>query len=194
MGARHVHIAKRRASGFTLIEAALTTVIVGTGVLAIVAAQQAYHQKNAWAQRADTGMLLANELRERTMGMPLHDPISGEANYGPESNEPSPRFYDDVDDFAGDPKQNGRGSGLTLSPPMNALGQRPAELSNWSQHVTVENVMPSDISSGFTLPLGTKETGTGVEVVRVKVESRFQSPSMDQPRTVTSMTWILTGK
>jgi len=39
----------RRAKGFTLMEAALTTVIVGVGVLSIVEAQQAYHQKNDWA-------------------------------------------------------------------------------------------------------------------------------------------------
>ena len=61
----------RRDAGFTLIEAALTTVIIGTGVLAIVGAQQAYHQKNAWAQRTGTAMLLANEIREMTMPLPI---------------------------------------------------------------------------------------------------------------------------
>ena len=69
------------------MEAALTTVIVGTGVLAIVSAQQAYHQKNDWAQRTATGLLLANELRELTLTLPQHDPFTGVDNLGPEGNE-----------------------------------------------------------------------------------------------------------
>ena len=76
---------RRRAQGFTLIESALTTIIIGTGVLAILAAQQAYHMKNNWASRTSTGMLLANELRERTLSLPLHDPITGSATLGPEA-------------------------------------------------------------------------------------------------------------
>ena len=35
--------------GFTLIESALATIIVGVGVLSIVAAQQSFHQKNSWS-------------------------------------------------------------------------------------------------------------------------------------------------
>ena len=38
----------RTRSGFTLIETALATVIVGLGVIAIIAAQQAFHQQNGW--------------------------------------------------------------------------------------------------------------------------------------------------
>ena len=89
----------RRQAGFTLIEASLTTVIIGTGVLAIVAAQQAYHQKNNWSTRTSTAMLLANELRERTLALPLHDPITGKSNYGPELDETTAQAYDDLDDF-----------------------------------------------------------------------------------------------
>ena len=54
--------------GFTLIEAALTTAIVGTGVLSIMAAQQAYLRKNDWAQRAGTenGCKYAEAFRKIT--------------------------------------------------------------------------------------------------------------------------------
>ena len=80
-------ISRHRDSGFTLIEASLTTIIVGTGVLAILAAQQAFHKKNDWAQRSGTAMLLANELREFTLSLPQHDPITGDTNMGPELGE-----------------------------------------------------------------------------------------------------------
>ena len=51
-------------AGFTLIETALTTIIVGVGVLAIVAAQSAFHQKNDWSSHASIAMHLGNEIRE----------------------------------------------------------------------------------------------------------------------------------
>src|SRR5690606_434199 len=118
----------RAARGFTLIEAALTTVIIGVGVLAIVAAQQAYHQKNQWSQRVGTGLLLANELRELILSLPIHDPIGGAANLGPELSENNVAQYDDVDDFAGTVNA-GYGTGTTLSPPVNALREPISDMA-----------------------------------------------------------------
>jgi len=175
-----------RRGGFTLIEAALTTVIVGTGVLAIVAAQQAYHQKNGWAQRTGTGMLLANELREMTMPLPLHDPITKDQNLGPEPNEPSLDDYDDLDDFAGTIDGGGFGGGTTFSPPINALRQEVPDMERWSQEIQVENVLPDFINATFTQPLGTTDT------VRVTVTVRYQGPAAPEPETVTTLTWLVT--
>jgi type II secretory pathway pseudopilin PulG len=180
----------RRERGFTLIEAALTTVIVGTGVLAIVAAQQAYHMKNQWTKRSDTAMLLANEIRERTFSMPLHDPITGTDNLGPEANETTPKAYDDIDDFAGPVNDEGVGSGLTIDPPMNALGDRLQDLDAWSQHVEVKNIDPANISSAIARPLDMQTNET--KVMRVTVTVRFNGPEMDQPNAVTDMTWLVT--
>src|SRR5690606_5399159 len=137
---------RRSRSGFTLIEAALTTVIVGTGVLAIVAAQQAYHQKNDWAQRTGTAFLLANELRELMLPLPLHDPQQP-SHYGLESNEVAGNYttYDDVDDFAGT-VVGGVGAGLTINPPINALGLPLDDMAQWTQHVEVVGVLPSNLN------------------------------------------------
>ena len=87
--------------GFTLIETAMATVIIGTGVLAIVFAQQTFHAQNDWAQRAATGMRLAGEIREMTFNLPRHDPVTGNDTWGPEDNEASVEDYDDLDDFDG---------------------------------------------------------------------------------------------
>lgn len=175
----------RRSGGFTLIEAALTTVIVGTGVLAIIAAQQAYHMKNNWSTRTTTAMLLANELRELTLALPLDDPITRKANIGPESDETTPAAYDDLDDFAG-VVTSGQGAGTTFSPPVNALRQEIPDLAGWSQQVRVESVLPDYVDAAFTQPLGS----TGV--MRVTVTVLYQPPNASTPEAITELTWVVT--
>ena len=178
---------RRRAGGFTLIEASLTTIIIGTGVLAILAAQQAYHMKNNWATRTSTGMLLANELRERTLSLPLHDPITGDATLGPESDESSALAYDDLDDFAGT-VTSGVGTGQTFSPPIDALGLPEPDLSNWKQFIKVQKVPADNIDTTFTLPL---DTGT-TDMYRVSVTVLYVDPGTGKQEPVTELSWIVT--
>lgn len=178
---------RRRSGGFTLIEAALTTVIIGTGVLAIVAAQQAYHMKNNWATRTSTGMLLANELRERTLSLPLHDPITRDATLGPESDETSALAYDDLDDFAG-VVVGGVGSGSTFNPPINALGLPINELDDWTQQIRIEKVPADHVDTSFPLPL---DTGAS-DMFRVTVTVLYRDPSTSALEPVTQLSWIVT--
>ena len=83
--------------GFTLIETALATIIVGVGVVAIVSAQQAFHIKNNWSTHASTATLLGNEIREMTLNLPRHDPVTGQAYWGSEPNETWVGDFDDID-------------------------------------------------------------------------------------------------
>ena len=136
-----------RNHGFTLIESALTTVIVATGVMAMMAAQQAYLRKNDWAQRTGTAVLLANELREATLDMPLNDPFEP-GNMGPETGEGravvggvGQYTFDDVDDFAGVVDPTGFGAGTVFDPPLNALLEEIDGIDGWSQLIMVENVL-----------------------------------------------------
>ena len=177
---------RRRAGGFSLIEAALATVIVSTGVLAIVSAQQAYHQKNDWAQRSGTAMLLANELRELSLPLPMHDPISGTGNMGSEGNEDGVEDFDDLDDFAGI-VTDGFGAGLTFDPPIDALRQEIPNMDGWSQRVEVFNVLEGNISvsDGLTQPLGT------TDMMRVKVTVFYEGPQDDEPDTMTQLSWVV---
>ena len=175
---------RTRQGGFTLIEATLTTIIIATGVLAILAAQQAYTRKNDWAARTSTAVLLANELRELTLTLPRQDPITGLAFVGPEPGENGLLDYDDLDDFAG-PVTAGVGEGLTFDPPINALRETIPDLAGWSQTIRVENVLPDNISSTFTQPLGT------TDMIRVSVSVRYQAPSSAQPMTITTLTWMV---
>jgi hypothetical protein len=166
-----------RKSGFTLIETALAVVIVGTGVLAILAAQQAYHQHNMWSQRIGTALLLANEMRELTMNMPRFDPITGEDTFGPEGNEPTVMQYDDLDDF----------HGATFSPPIDAHRLTIPNMDRWTQVVTVENVLPNMVN-------GTAVPNNSTDVVRITCRVLYQSPTMNEPLEITRLTWIRAGE
>ncbi len=169
-------------------------VIVGVGILAMVSAQQAYHQKNDWAQRTGTAQMLANEIRELTLSLPHHDPITGSATLGPESNETSaagPQTdvanYDDLDDFAGTVTGAGYGSGVTFNPPINGLRLAIDGLDQWSQSVTVANVFPDNLAAGAAnvQPLGS------TEMMRVTVDVRYQQTAADPAETITTMTWVV---
>ena len=176
-----------RARGFTLIEAALTTVIVGTGVLAIVGAQQAYHQKNEWAQRSGTAMLLANEIRELTLSMPKYDPINGPptpGNAGPDPGENALIDYDDLDDFAGTPVA-GVYPGTTINPPIDALRRTIADLDAWTQVVTVESVLEGDIGSTIVAEVGS------TPMTRITVNVMYLGPQDTTPQTITQLTWVV---
>ncbi len=183
-----------RAAGFTLIEAALTMVIVGVGVLAMVSAQQAYHMKNDWANRTGTAQMLANEIREMTLSLPQHDPISGNANLGVETNEivsgsADPQKdvinYDDLDDFAGMIDGAGEGSGVTFNPPINGLRAEVADLDRWRQQVEVTKVLPDDINTSLGL-LGL------TDLMRVTVTVGYRPGSATEFDNITSMTWVVT--
>ncbi len=173
-----------RAAGFTLIETALTTIIIGTGVLAIVAAQQTYVYKNDWAQRTGLAMMLANELRELTLSLPAHDPLTHTTYLGPEPGENSVADFDDLDDFAG-VVVAGYGEGTTFDPPINAMRVPIPNLDGWRQHITVENVLPQSIDSTFSAPLGS------TDMMRITVTVDYKGPRDTEPMVVTQTTWVI---
>jgi prepilin-type N-terminal cleavage/methylation domain-containing protein len=168
----------RRQAGFTLIEVAIASVIVSVAVLAMLGAQQAVHQQTAATQELDLGLSLANEIREITLAMPAHDPITGAMTFGPESNETSVAHFDDIDDFAGTD-----GAGLTISPPVDAHRQPKSELDDWSQNITVEYVDPSQINGAAS--------ATSTDLMRITVRVMHQDG--EQNREVTRMRWLTRG-
>ncbi len=163
-------------NGFTLIESLIAGVILATGVLSIVAAQQAFHRQNDAAEAITMGLSLANEIRETMLGLPAVDPVTGALAFGPETDEASVTQYDDLDDFAG-----GGGAGVTFSPPINALRQSIADLPQWQQFVIAEPVSPSDITGSPVSPGAT-------DVLRMTViVSRTETGAM---REVTRLSWL----
>lgn len=169
----------RRA--FTLLETALATIIIGVGVLAIVAAQQAYHKQYQWATHASIAMRLGNEIREMTFHLPRHDPVTGTLNWGPEDNEPDLGAFDDVDDFDGQTFSADDGTG-----PLNARGEVIPNMPGWTQIVTVANADPSDITIS-----GEPDVPNGsTNMLKVTVVVTYEGPYDDQPEEVTRVWWL----
>ncbi len=170
--------------GFTLIETALATVIVGVGVLAMVSAQAAFHQKNAWSTHASIATHLGSEIREMTWNLPRHDPVTGDAFWGPEGdNEASFQDYDDLDDF------DGLGGGLVFSPPINAQRQIIVNMDAWSQTVRVFNVDPFNIVFDGDSLAGVEPDGT-TNTMAVEVTIHYENPGDSEVMEMTRVTWI----
>lgn len=111
--AHRLRSADRSAPGFTLLEAALATIIIGVGVLAVVEAQQSFLERNAYSSGSATATYLASELREMARNFPRHDRFSGGlyfldtndvgtfAGWGAETGEADVSDFDDLDDLDG---------------------------------------------------------------------------------------------
>ena len=177
-----------RRTGFTLIETALATIIVGVGVLAIVSAQQAFHQKNSWSTHASTATFLGNEIREMTMLLPRHDPVTGDEMWGDEPNElVLVENFDDLDDFDGD------GIGMIFSAadgtgPLNAQRQIIPNMDGWAQIVTVSNIDYFDIN--FIEPDFPANGDPPATMVKVEVVVTYHTPGAAQPTEMTRVSWI----
>lgn len=181
--------------GFTLIETALATIIVGVGVLALVESQAAFIKANAWSTHSATATYLANEIRELTRRMPRHDAVTGLysqsvsgtptlVGWGPETGETSIEDLDDVDDFDGLRLRWTGTAGLTdsdLPGPIDAFGQVIPQINS-------DGTAALD-AEGEPLPL----QGWTQEISVTKVDPTNYSTEMDDDATLPAVSGGFTG-
>jgi Tfp pilus assembly protein PilV len=122
---------KTRRAGFSLVETAVATVMVGLGIVALVTSLGAGSRVNAAGRDLTKAVYLAQEMREWTLRLPFKDPDAGDANNppGPDGSDPHV-FVDDLDDFYAS-------GGLVFSPPRDGTGQSISDMTGWSQKVTL---------------------------------------------------------
>jgi type II secretory pathway pseudopilin PulG len=128
---------RTRRGGFTLIEAAMTTVIIGVGCVAMLRLLGAGTLANNDGAELTTGMNLAGNIRELLTGVHYSDPTSP-SHWGAESGETSATAYNDLDDF----------DGKSFSPPIDARRQSlGSNYSDWTQSVKIETIKPVSLST-----------------------------------------------
>lgn len=169
----------RAGRGFTLIEAALATLIIGVGVVAVMELFFACTRQNRYGTQQTTAMFLANNIRETMAALSFNDPITASTAFGAESGEML-ATYDDVDDF-----DAGR-----FGPPIDATRATIPELAAYTQEVSVVPVYPTKLSanpndSPTDIP---RTTYTGA--VRVQVKVLYRAIPSDPPQEVYRASWV----
>lgn len=159
----------RRPGGFTLIEASMTTAIIGIAFVAALELYTACTRQNRASAQITTAMLLARHVQEAMLSLPFTDPNPLSAKFGAESGETLATF-DDIDDF----------HNQSFNPPIDAMRRPINELSNYTQTVTVTNVNPNQPSAA----------GSAGSAVRITVTITFQSSEIAPVERVCSYSWL----
>ncbi|MGV6814579.1 MAG: type IV pilus modification PilV family protein [Phycisphaerales bacterium] len=164
---RGQRLAGNGATGFTLIETSMATVIIGVGVLAMVDAQSSFIVSNQWSSHAASATFLANEIRELTRRLPKHDPVNGLAlvddgsgnmiihGWGVDPGEVVVEDFDDIDDFDGITFSYIGTPGLDdfdLPGPINSFGEVIPALSHEGNEMgssDAENIFTGDAMAGW---------------------------------------------
>jgi len=120
-------------SGFSLIEVLIAILLIGIAVASLVAANGVFTKANGAGTDLSTAEFIIGQIRELSMLLPVIDPQTEDATFGPETGE-TLAGYDDLDDF----------NGATFSPPISADKIPLNEFSAFYQQITVENVNASN--------------------------------------------------
>ncbi len=155
----------KRSHGFTLVEVLIATILVGLAIASLMAANRAFTTANDAGTDLSTAEFLIEQVKELMSLLPVVDPQTEIATFGPETSE-TLAGYDDLDDF----------DGASFSPPINADRSVLADYTTFSQQVTVQNVSASDFEQVVS--------DHGSYFVRVTV-SVYQNAQL-----ITSASWL----
>lgn len=153
-----------KSNGFTLIEALFAILLVGLAIASLVGANAAFTRANGAGTDLSTAEFLLEQIKELTATLPVIDPETETATFGPE--EGSLAAYDDLDDF----------DGASFSPPISADKTTLTDFAAFTQQTSVENVSASD----FELVVADHSTA----FVRVTAKVLINSTE------ISSATWI----
>jgi type II secretory pathway pseudopilin PulG len=141
------------AGAFTIVEAAMATIIVGVMFVAALNTVGTSRLTQHRASLVERGQLLARLLTAEIVRQSYKDP-EGTPVFGRETNEPAvPRTtWDDVDDY----------EGLSETPPLARDGTALTNFAGWKWTVKVQWVDPAD-------PSVTKGADSGAKRITVTV-------------------------
>jgi len=142
----------------------MATVLIGVALSAMVGANGYVTQVNRAGNDLSIAESLLEHIKEKTESLPVVDPETSSAYFGPE--EGSWTEFDDLDDF----------DGASFCPPIDTRGNIMSQWSTFTQEIIVQNVEAND--------LATPVDDLGSHFYRVTVTI------LHQQKEVTSATWI----
>lgn len=156
---------KYTAKGFTLIEAAVATVVVGMGIVALVHALGAGTRVNAVGRQMTHAVYLTQAIREWTVTLPFRDQNEADQGnpVGPDSTTSPEYFVDDLDDMMN----------YTFSPPRDGTGAAISAMTGWSQTVNMQWRDPHSLTTA--VPDGTSDTICVTTIVSFQGEEVLRS-------------------
>ncbi|MGB2819398.1 MAG: prepilin-type N-terminal cleavage/methylation domain-containing protein [Phycisphaerae bacterium] len=163
---------KRSArGGFSLIEVAVATAVVGIALAALLVAVGSNTRVNDAGAKLTRAAFLAQEMREWTLALPFSDPDPADADHPPGPDGSNPQYFvDDLDDLIG----------VTYSPPRDGQGNQMYGMSGWSQAITLTWRDPNSVSTTVTAGMS--------DVICVEVDVAFEGQS------VVSTNWLVTRR
>ena len=171
---RHPPVPRQRRRfrrAFTLVEAAFSIAIVGTGVVATTLLFESVTRQNQAATRYTVAVMLAGHVEEMLIHLPGSDPIFGRATLGREGGE-SLLDYDDVDDFNGLDTR-------ALAGPLDANRRAIPELSRYAQSVSVTAVEAGNLTTA-------RADG---DALKIEVVVTWQAAPNDGGQELARLTW-----
>ncbi len=170
---RDTAAARRRPGGFSLIEAVLSVVIVGTLMVAALNTVGASRTAQVSAARRSRAVPLANALMAEILQQPYEDPTTpGDTTLGPEADEGATRKdFDDFDDY----------EDWVESPPQRRDGAEIPWSRGFKRTVRVKWCDPSDLDDDLDTPSGVK---------RVRVRVFYNSQEVFTLRAIRTKRWV----
>jgi prepilin-type N-terminal cleavage/methylation domain-containing protein len=157
-------VSNRHQQGFSLIEVAVATAIIGVGIAAVIVSTRSGTDINGASREMTQALFLANEIREWTLKLPFCDQDPGDKNNPPGPDGTNPQTYvDDLDDLMNVtycPPRRCPGAGDNVGPVISGM-------SDWSQVITLEWKNPANLQ--------TTVTAGSSNIIRVKVQILHRS-------------------
>jgi type II secretory pathway pseudopilin PulG len=156
-----------------MIEATLSTVIVGLMLVAALRAVGAARMGEIQEIHRQQGLNLAQQLMNEILRQHYEDPEYGSGSFGlgaDESGTGDRSMYDDVDDY----------HGWSASPPQYREGTVIDGTENWTREVEVSWVQPDD--------LGT-DTGNDQGMKRIEVRALYDGAEIVHLQALRSSAW-----
>lgn len=176
-----------RSSGFTLLEIALCIVIVGVGITAAMVTVTTSSRQNDHALKLTTATLLAANIQEYTVRLPVYDPVLGARVFGPsdpkEKAVPADALaFDDLSAFKDE---------IAFNPPINGSGVPDPTRAEYTQYVQVVPIDPDSVTTALTIPPSPPGGYYRFRAVQVQVRIVHQYPG-GEARELFRSQWVRT--